>query len=161
MPNKTKAEKAALLEEVTGWVMLGIDEPYQMMQLVPTLGNNVTAKKYIALAKPKIAAMLKSEDKVKILERQQSSIRRIRELAIQKMKNADNDNAYVGALNTFIRMLEFEANLLGLEAPSELLVGSKDDQGENLADILKALPEKDAKAVIKKLNEGRRKLSSA
>jgi len=161
MARKTNEKKLEVLDRVLHFVMLGITEPRKILRLVPDISDHKTAKKYIEISQQKIVDMQKDEDREKILRRQRASIATLRERAAMDMEIADNSSARVGALNTFLHLLEREATLLGISAPAELLIGDKRGEGDDLAEILKALSPKDAKAIVTKLNEGRRKLVSS
>lgn len=150
MSNRKDTEREQLIDQCERLYVMGFRKPYQIMKMLK-IGDFTTAERYLNIAMRRLHRrfnMNKPVNKEKEMQDQLMTIDRgIQELWAAYLV-ANGTSEQTGAINGIERLMKNKAELLGLEAPKEFLLGGKK---ETLWEVLQKMPENEREQIIKQI----------
>ena len=157
MANKKNITREALLDETERLWIMGARKPYQLMKLL-NITNWQTADEYLRIAVRRVMRRHRHIDKARHFRNQLTILDHvIFELwgCYREAKRQNNDNGCIGALNTILKVMKSQAELLGLVAPQQMQP-SPPPQQERTVDMyeqIKGLPDEEREQFLETLEK--------
>lgn len=117
MANKKDDERESILDEMERLWIMGVRKPYQLMKLLP-ISNWTTASQYLRVVERRVSRRGRKINKATYLQKQLVTYdQMITELwsCYRHAEKEKNVNGQVGALNSISKVLNGQAELLGLK----------------------------------------------
>jgi hypothetical protein len=149
MGNIKDVKREELIDKCETLFIQGFRKPYQIQQLLG-IADIRTAIKYIKIGSRRACRRNRNLNRQHLFQEQLSILDLIIHECWQMYLDAKSVNEKVGALNTLCKVSKQKTELLGLEAPKEIIIDNA--RGETLFDILKKMPDEQARAIVNQLD---------
>ena len=149
MSNIKDTKREELIDRCEALYIQGFRKPYQIQQLLG-IADIRTAIKYLKIGSRRACRRHRNIDNERLFQEQLNTLDLIVHEGWLIYLGAKSINEKVGALNTICKVSKQKTELLGLEAPREIKIASTRD--ETLFDILKKMPDEQARAIVDQLD---------
>jgi hypothetical protein len=150
MSNIKDIKREELIDMCESLYIKGFRKPYQVQKLLG-IADFRTAEKYLKIGSRRAYRRNRNINKERLFQEQLNVLDLIIHECWQMYLDAKSVNEKVGALNALCKVLKQKTGLLGLEAPKEIIIDSN-NKGETLFDILKKMPDEQARAIADQLD---------